>query len=112
MSGKTARSQFIGGIVFGIGQGLMEELVFDTVHGQAANAELTGYLVPVHADVPHIDVSWLDIPDKNFNSIGCRGIGEIGITGVAAAIANAVYHATGVRVRSLPISPEKLLEAI
>ncbi len=112
MSGKTARSQFIGGIVFGIGHGLMEELVFDMVHGQAANADLAGYLVPVHADVPHIDVSWLDIPDKNFNSIGCRGIGEIGITGVAAAIANAVYHATGVRVRSLPISPEKLLEAI
>jgi len=111
MSGKTARSQFIGGIVFGIGQGLMEELVFDTVHGQAANADLAGYLVPVHADVPHIDVSWLDIPDTNFNSIGCRGLGEIGITGVAAAIANAVYHATGVRIRSLPISPEKLLAA-
>jgi len=112
LSGKTARSQFIGGIVFGIGHGLMEELVFDTVHGQAVNADLAGYLVPVHADVPHMDVSWLDIPDTNFNSIGCRGIGEIGITGVAAAIANAVYHATGVRVRSLPISPEKLLEAI
>jgi xanthine dehydrogenase YagR molybdenum-binding subunit len=70
---------------------------------------LAGYLVPVHADVPDIDVSWIDEPDLNFNALGCRGIGEIGITGVAAAIANAVYHATGVRVRDLPITPDKLL---
>ena len=109
LSAKTARSQFIGGIVFGIGAALLEELVYDREHGQPVNADLAGYLVPVHADVPDIDVSWIDEPDFNFNSMGVRGLGEIGITGVAAAIANAVYHATGNRVRDLPITPDKLL---
>ncbi len=109
LSAKTARSQFIGGIVFGIGQALFEELVYDREHGQAVNADLAGYLVPTHADVPDIDVTWIDEPDYNFNSLGCRGIGEIGITGVAAAIANAVFHATGIRVRDLPITPDRLL---
>ncbi len=109
LSAKTARSQFLGGITFGIGQALLEELMYDRVHGQAVNADLAGYLVPVHADVPEIDVSWIDEPDFNFNSVGCRGVGEIGITGVGAAIANAVYHATGIRVRDLPITPDKLL---
>ncbi len=109
LSAKTARSQFIGGIVFGIGHALLEELIYDREHGQPVNADLAGYLVPVHADVPDIDVSWIDEPDFNFNSVGCRGIGEIGITGVAAAIANAVYHATGIRIRDLPITPDKLL---
>ena len=111
VSAKTARSQFIGGIVFGIGAALLEELVYDRAHGHPANADLAGYLVPVHADVPDIDVSWIDEPDFNFNSMGVRGVGEIGITGVAAAIANAVYHATGKRVRDLPITPDKLLPA-
>ncbi|HMJ62466.1 MAG TPA: xanthine dehydrogenase family protein molybdopterin-binding subunit, partial [Bryobacteraceae bacterium] len=109
LSVKTTRSQFIGGIVFGIGAALLEHLVYDREHGRAANADLAGYLVPVNADVPDIDVSWIDEPDLNFNSLGCRGVGEIGITGVAAAIANAVYHATGVRVRDLPITPDRLL---
>ena len=67
--------------------------------------------MPVHADVPDIDVSWADTPDLNFNSVGCRGVGEISITGLAPAIGNAVYHATGQRVRDLPITPEKLLGA-
>jgi xanthine dehydrogenase YagR molybdenum-binding subunit len=109
LSAKTTRSQFIGGIVFGIGAALLEHLVYDREHGRAANADLAGYLVPVNADVPEIDVSWIDEPDLNFNSLGCRGVGEIGITGVAAAVANAVYHATGVRVRELPITPDRLL---
>ena len=109
MNAKAARSQFLGGIVFGIGQALLEELVYDRVHGRAVNTDLAGYLVPVSADVPAIDVSWIDEPDLNFNSLGCRGLGEIGITGVAAAIANAIYHATGMRVRELPITPDKLL---
>lgn len=109
LSAKTARSQFIGGIVFGIGAALLEQLQYDRVHGQPVNADLASYLVPVHADVPEIDVSWIDTPDYNFNSMGCRGIGEIGITGVAAAVGNAVYHATGRRVRELPITPDKLL---
>lgn len=108
MSAKTARSQFIGGIVFGIGQALLEDLAYDRAHGQPVNSDLAGYLVPVHADVPEMDITWIDEPDYNFNSMGCRGVGEIGITGVAAAIANAVYHATGVRVRDLPITPEKI----
>jgi len=109
LSAKTTRSQFIGGIVFGIGAGLLEHLVYDREHGRAANADMAGYLVPVNADVPDIDVSWIDEPDLNFNSLGCRGVGEIGITGVAAAVANAVYHAAGVRVRDLPITPDRLL---
>jgi xanthine dehydrogenase YagR molybdenum-binding subunit len=109
LSAKTTRSQFIGGIVFGIGAALFEHLVYDREHGRAANADLAGYLVPVNADVPEIDVSWIDEPDLNFNSLGCRGVGEIGITGVAAAVANAVYHATGVRIRELPITPDRLL---
>lgn len=109
LSGKTTRSQFLGGIVFGIGHALLEELTYDRKHGQPVNADLAGYLVPVNADVPEIDVSWIDEPDYNFNSMGCRGVGEIGITGVAAAIANAVYHATGVRFRDLPITPGRLL---
>ncbi len=99
----------MGGIVFGIGHALLEELTYDPRRGQAANADLAGYLVPVNADVPEIDISWIGEPDYNFNSMGARGVGEIGITGVAAAIANAVFHATGVRVRDLPILPEKLL---
>jgi xanthine dehydrogenase YagR molybdenum-binding subunit len=109
LSAKTTRSQFIGGIVFGIGAALLEHLVYDREHGRAANADLAGYLVPVNADVPDIDVSWIDEPDLNFNSLGCRGVGEIGITGLAAAVANAVYHATGVRVRELPITPDRVL---
>jgi xanthine dehydrogenase YagR molybdenum-binding subunit len=110
LSPQTARSQFIGGIVFGIGHALLEELTYDPRNGRPVNADLAGYLVPVHADVPEIDVSWIDEPDYNFNSMGCRGVGEIGITGVAAAIANAVYHATGVRMRDLPITPDKWLK--
>jgi xanthine dehydrogenase YagR molybdenum-binding subunit len=109
LSAKTARSQFMGGIVFGIGAALLEELAYDREHGYAVNADLAGYLVPVHADVPAMDITWIDEPDLNFNSMGCRGVGEIGITGVAAAIANAVYHATGIRVRDLPITPDKLI---
>jgi xanthine dehydrogenase YagR molybdenum-binding subunit len=107
LSPKTTRSQFMGGIVFGIGHALLEELTYDPQNGRPTNADLAGYLVPVHADVPEIDVSWIDEPDYNFNSMGCRGVGEIGITGVAAAIANAVFHATGIRFRHLPITSEK-----
>jgi xanthine dehydrogenase YagR molybdenum-binding subunit len=111
VSPKTARSQFIGGIVFGIGHALLEEVVYDPQIGRPINADLAGYLVPVHADVPEINVAWLDKSDFEFNPIGCRGLGEIGITGVAAAIANGVFHATGVRMRDLPLTPDKFLEA-
>lgn len=110
LSAATTRSQLIGGIVWGIGQALLEGMAYDPNKGMPLNPDFGGYLVPVNADIPSdIDVSWLDIPDYNFNSLGCRGAGEISITGVAAAIANAVYHATGIRVRDLPIAPEALL---
>lgn len=106
---KTARSQVIGGIVFGIGMGLLEATKVDPNNGWIANRNLAEYLVPTNADVPRIDVEFLNIPDTVFNSLGVRGIGEIGIAGVPAAIANAIFNATGTRVRNLPITPESLL---
>lgn len=112
VSPKTARSQFIGAIVFGIGAALLEEMNYDRKHGQLASSDLASYLVPVHADVPEIDVSWIDKPDFRFNPLGVRGVGEIGITGMSAAIANAVYHACGIRVRDLPITPDKLIQTL
>lgn len=105
---KTATSQFRGGIIMGIGLALMEETQFDTRTGRIMNASLAEYHIPAHMDVPPIEVLWTDIPDPKA-PMGARGIGEIGITGVAAAIANAVFNATGKRVRQLPISLEKLL---
>jgi xanthine dehydrogenase YagR molybdenum-binding subunit len=109
MNAKTARSQFIGGIVWGVGLALLEESNVDPKWGRFTNANLAEYRVPVNADIGEIDVSALDIPDTKIDSLGARGIGEIGITGTGAAIANAIYHATGKRVRDLPITPEKLL---
>jgi xanthine dehydrogenase YagR molybdenum-binding subunit len=105
---KTAVSQFRGGIIMGIGLALMEETEFDERTGRIMNPSLAEYHVPVHMDVPRIDVMWTDIADP-YAPAGARGIGEIGITGVAAAIANAVYNATGRRVRDLPITLDKLL---
>jgi xanthine dehydrogenase YagR molybdenum-binding subunit len=104
---KTARSQIIGGTVGGIGMALLEETVTDDT-GRIANATLGDYLVPVNADVPDMDVLFVGEPDR-FNPIGVKGVGEIGLVGIAAAIANAVYHATGRRIRSLPITLDKLL---
>ncbi len=105
---KTARSQFLGGIIMGIGMALTEETFFDERTGRIANATLAEYHVPVNADIPHIETYFLDIPDPH-TPMGAHGIGEIGITGCAAALANAVYHATGKRVRDLPITLDKLL---
>ena len=105
---KTARSQFMGGIIMGIGMALTEETLFDERSGRIANPTLAEYHVPVHADIPEIETYFLDIPDPH-TPLGAHGIGEIGITGAAAAIANAVYHATGKRVRDLPITLDKLL---
>jgi xanthine dehydrogenase YagR molybdenum-binding subunit len=105
---KTAASQFRGGIIMGFGLALMEETAFDERSGRIMNPSLAEYHVPVHMDVPEIDVIWTDIPDPH-TPAGARGIGEIGITGVAAAVANAVYNATGRRVRDLPITLDKLL---
>ncbi len=106
---KTGRSQFIGGIVWGISLALHEDTYVDERNGRIANANLADYRVPVNADIGDIDVTAIDAPDMNFNPLGARGIGEIGITGTGAAIANAIFHATGKRVRDLPITPDKLL---
>jgi xanthine dehydrogenase YagR molybdenum-binding subunit len=110
ISATTTRSQLMGGVVWGIGEALFEGFSYDPNKGMPVNPDFAGYLVPTHADIPEdIDVSWLDEPDFNHNAIGCRGTGEIGITGVSAAIANAIHHATGVRIRKLPIALEALL---
>jgi xanthine dehydrogenase YagR molybdenum-binding subunit len=106
---KTARSQMIGGIVMGLGMALMEETVRDPRSGAIVTNNLADYRVPVNADIPAIDIAFVEFPDLTFNALGIRGVGEIGITGVAAAVANAVYHASGRRVRDLPIVPERLL---
>lgn len=106
---KTAESQMRGGIIMGLGMALMEETVMDTNFGVFVNRDLAEYHVPVHADVPPIDIVLLDNFDEHASPIGAKGAGEIGIVGAAAAVANAVYHATGVRVRELPITPDKLI---
>jgi xanthine dehydrogenase YagR molybdenum-binding subunit len=108
MNPKTARSQFRGGIIMGLGMALMEETQFDERNGRIMNPSLAEYHVPVHMDVPEIDVMWTDIADPH-TPMGAHGVGEIGITGVGAAVANAVYNATGRRVRELPITLDKLL---
>jgi xanthine dehydrogenase YagR molybdenum-binding subunit len=106
---KTATSQLMGGIVWAIGMTLMEDALLDVRSGRIVNADLAEYHVPVNADVGTIDVQIIDEPDSIVNPIGVKGLGEIGITGANAAIANAVFHATGIRVRDLPITPDKLL---
>jgi xanthine dehydrogenase YagR molybdenum-binding subunit len=108
LNAKTGASQLRGGIVMGLGLALMEETQFDERNGRIMNPSLAEYHVPVHADVPEIEVMWTDIPDPHA-PMGAHGIGEIGITGVGAAVANAVYNATGRRVRELPITLDKLL---
>lgn len=105
---KTARSQAIGGIVGGIGMALTERTVVDPRLGRVVAANLTAYKIPTHADVPEVDVCFIDEEDLQVNALGVKGLGEVAIVGVAAAIANAVHHATGRRVRDLPITPDKL----
>ncbi|WPB57443.1 xanthine dehydrogenase family protein molybdopterin-binding subunit [Xylophilus sp. GOD-11R] len=105
---KTAASQFKGGIIMGLGLALTEETFFDERSGRIMNPSLAEYHVPVHLDVPAIDVMWTDEPDPH-SPMGAHGIGEIGITGVGAAVANAIFNATGRRVRDLPITLDKLL---
>jgi xanthine dehydrogenase YagR molybdenum-binding subunit len=109
VNAKTARSQFMGGMVFGAGMALLEETRYDQRSGRIMTANLSEYLVPVNADISALDVILVPEDDPHVNEIGVKGIGEIGIVGAAAAIANAVFHATGKRVRDLPIAPEKLL---
>jgi xanthine dehydrogenase YagR molybdenum-binding subunit len=107
---KTARSQVIGAMTMGVGAALMEELAVDKRRGFFVNHDLAGYEVPVHADIPHQDVIMLDETDPMSSPMKAKGIGELGICGVAAAVANAIYNATGVRVRDYPITLDKLLD--
>ncbi len=110
MNHKTARSQVYGALTWGLGLALMEEAVLDHRFGRITNHDLANYHVPVNADIPlQVDVIFIDKPDTYLDPMGAKGLGEIGIVGVSAAIANAVYHATGKRVRDLPITPDKLL---
>lgn len=108
LNAKTAMSQFRGGIIMGLGLALMEETQFDERTGRIMNPSLAEYHVPVHMDVPEIDVIWNDVADPHA-PMGAHGIGEIGITGVGAAVANAIFNATGKRIRDLPITLDKLL---
>ena len=108
LNAKTATSQFRGGIIMGLGLAMMEQAEFDSRSGRIMNPSLAEYHVPVQMDVPEIDVIWTDIADPH-SPMGAHGVGEIGITGVAAAVANAVYNAIGKRVRDLPITLDKLM---
>ena len=109
---KAARSQVIGGMTMAAGSALMEELAVDKRFGFFVNHDLAGYEVPVHADIPHQEVVFLDEVDPTTSPMKAKGVGELGICGVGAAIANAVYNATGVRVRDYPITLEKHFEKL
>ncbi len=108
---KTATNQIAGAAVMGIGMGLFEETLYDHRNGAPINRNFADYVMAVNADAPKVEVHFLDHPDLEVNELGLRGVGEIGLAGVAAALSNAVYHATGVRVRDLPIKIEDLLTA-
>ncbi len=109
MNEKTARSQIIGGVIWGIGAALMEETHYDPRYANPVQRTLGDYHVPVNLDVPEINVYFINKPDPHISPIGARGAGEIPIVGVSAAIVNAVFNATGKRLRDLPLTPDKLL---
>jgi xanthine dehydrogenase YagR molybdenum-binding subunit len=111
LNAQTARSQIIGGAIFGIGSALMEETVRDQNFSRYTNADLASYHVPVNADIPDMTVEFVEEHDPYINAMGVKGIGEIAMVGVAAAVANAVYHATGKRLRDLPLTPDKVMMA-
>jgi xanthine dehydrogenase YagR molybdenum-binding subunit len=111
INAKTARSQLIGSMTMGLGMALLEESVLDPRFGDYVNNDLASYHVPVAADVEELDAVWIEEDDPYVNPIGAKGVGEIGIVGTAVAIANAVHHATGIRVRDLPLRPDKLIDA-
>jgi xanthine dehydrogenase YagR molybdenum-binding subunit len=109
MNPKAARNQIAGAIVMGVGMALFEENIYDVRSGRPVNNNFADYVVSTNADAPKMDITFLDYPDLHLNEFGARGIGEIGLTGLAASVANAVYHATGKRVRELPITLDKLM---
>jgi xanthine dehydrogenase YagR molybdenum-binding subunit len=112
LNAKTARSQLIGGMIWGVSYALLEEAVVDTRSGAFVNRDLAEYLVPVHADIPEVDAVVLDGFDDKANVLGVKGLGELGICGAGAAVANAVFNATGVRVRDFPITLDKVLPGL
>jgi xanthine dehydrogenase YagR molybdenum-binding subunit len=107
----TGRNQIQGAVVMGIGMALFEDTIYDPQNGAPINSNLADYIMTVNLDSPPIEVHFVDYPDKEVNELGARGIGEIGLAGIAAAITDAVHHATGVRVRELPVKIEDLLTA-
>ncbi|GAA3091884.1 xanthine dehydrogenase family protein molybdopterin-binding subunit [Streptomyces rectiviolaceus] len=109
LNSRTARSQFIGAMTMGLGMALTEGSTMDAAFGDFAEADLAAYHVPANADVPAIEAHWIDEDDPHLNPMGSKGIGEIGIVGTAAAIGNAVHHATGLRLRELPLTPDRVL---
>ncbi len=109
VSEKTARSQMVGGAIGGIGMALMEEAVFDHRFGKMVNNNFADYHIPVNADVPDIDTIFINKPDPYINPMGAKGMGEIALIGYAASVTNAIYHATGKRIRTLPVTPDKLI---
>ena len=108
MNAKTARSQFLGGMTMGLSMALHEESVVDRRFGGYATHDFAAYHIATNADVGTVDVAWIGEDDRHVSPMGAKGVGEIGIVGTAAAIANAVYHATGIRVHDLPITLDKL----
>lgn len=106
---KLAESQWKGGIIMGIGQALLEEGIVDRRHGRIVNGNFADYMLPTNADIPDIQTISVGIPDPHSSALGGKGVGELAIVGIAPAIANAVFHATGKRVRDLPITLEKLI---
>ena len=109
---KSARSQVIGAMTMGVGAALMEDLALDKRRGFFVNHDLAGYEVPVHADIPHQEVIFLEETDPISSPMKAKGVGELGICGIGAAVANAIYNATGVRVRDYPITLDKLLQRL
>ncbi|MFJ1735336.1 xanthine dehydrogenase family protein molybdopterin-binding subunit [Streptomyces sp. NPDC088254] len=112
LNSRTARSQFVGGMTMGLGMALTEGSTVDAAFGDFAESDLASYHVPAHADVPDIEAHWIEEHDPHLNPLGGKGIGEIGIVGTAAAIGNAVHHAVGVRLRELPLTPDRVLAAM
>jgi xanthine dehydrogenase YagR molybdenum-binding subunit len=110
MNAQTARSQLLGGMTMGLSMALFEESVLDPRFGDYVNHDFEEYRIATNADVGATDIAWIDEDDRHVSPIGAKGLGEIGIVGTAAAIANAVHHATGIRIRDLPITLDKLLQ--
>ena len=108
---RTARSQLLGGMTMGLSTALWEQSTLDPLTGHYVNHDLAEYHVATCADIRELEVGWIEETDRHVNPMGTKGFGEIGIVGTAAAVANAVHNATGIRIRELPITPDKLLDA-